>query len=207
MKIFRFLKMRMVVLAACTGMILSGSALAADQAPESPSLKDPPAIELQKCIQVQQDVGRNPLSPMPNEFLMVTKYIEKSDETGVMKEGLKPGRAFNMYLVLSFLVPPENQEIAVAHSMGLIVKVITTDAESSRETIRQWVLIDADGDRNVDSATFRETITGEGKEPISSNEVMFPVNRLRELQTYYEKAVLTLGSKAEKGDEEGCMIS
>lgn len=207
MKIFRHSKLPVVVFFASAAMLLSGSAFATDQPAESSSLKDPPTIELQKCIQVEQEVGRNPLSPIPNDFLMVTKYLEQSDETGTVKEGLKPGSALNMYLVLGFLVPPENQEIAIAHSTSLIVKLTTTEAESSRETIRRWILIDENGDRKVDSAVFRETVTGESKESISSSEVKFPVHRLQELQVYYDKAVLTLGSKAEEGGEEGCLIS
>ena len=207
MKILQFLKIRIGVLFAGVVMILSACALATDRFPVSSSLKDPPAIELQTCIQVQQAVSSNPLSPMPNDFLIITKYEEKSNEPGAMKKGLKPDSAFNMYLVLAFLAPPENQEVTITHGTVLIVKVITTQVVSSRETVHQWIFVDKDGDQNIDRAVFRETITEEAKEPVSKYEAKFPQDRLPEFQTYYEKAVLILSNKMEQGHEEGCLVS
>jgi hypothetical protein len=68
-------------------MILSGSALAMNQSPKSFSPQDPPPVVLEKCIQVQNAIGHNPYSPMPNDVLMVSKYEEKSDEPGATQKG------------------------------------------------------------------------------------------------------------------------
>jgi hypothetical protein len=188
-------------------MMLSGSALAIKPPLQSFSLKDPPAIDLQKCIQVQNALGHNPFSPMPNDFLAVTKYEEKSDETGAMKGGLKPGRALNMYLAISAQVSPENPAIGIARSSILVVKISTLNAESSTETVRSWIFTDEDGDGTIDNAVFREDVAAEGKETIGSNTVNFPENRLQELQTYFEKAVLALKSRTKEGLGEGCVIN
>jgi hypothetical protein len=201
----------MVVLFAGVLLIPAGSISATEQSLDQPSESfspiDPPPLVLEKCIGVQKVIRHNPFSPMPNSFLLVTQYEEKLHVPGAEQEGLKPGKALNMYLVLSVLVPPENQEIGIAQGTGLIVKVSTIDSDSARETIQEWILIDEDGDANVDRGFFRETVNGERENPIRSNEAKFPDDRLKDLQTYYEKAAQTLGSKAETGREEGCVIS
>jgi hypothetical protein len=143
---------------------------------------------------------------MPNDVLMVSKYEEKTDETGTMKGGPKPGRALNIYLVIGARVLPENQAIGIAHSSVLVVQISTTDANSSRETVRND-FTDEDGDGTIDHAAFQETVTGKGKKPSSSNEVNFPEKRFQELQAYYEKAALVLKSRTREGFGEGCVIS
>ena len=207
MKSLQFSIIRMALLLFGAVLFLSASALAIKRSPQSFSLRDPPAIDLQNCIQVKNAIGPNPNSPVPNDFLVVTKYEEKSDETGVMKEGLKPGRALNMYLVISALVSPENPAVGIAHGAVLEVKISILDANSSMETVRRWILSDENGDGTIDHADFREDVAVEGKGKISSNKMNFPDNRLQELQTYFEKAVLALKSRTKEGLGEGCVRS
>lgn len=206
MKTFHFSKILLVFVFVAAAVILSGSAPTSEQPSASFSLKDLPPIELENCIAVQKVIAHNPFSPNANDYLLVTRYEEKSNETVAMREGLKPGSAFNMYLVYGVLVPV-HQGIGIVHDTVLIVKVSAPDVESSRETVREWILIDENGDRKVDRGVFREAVREEGKSPVDPNEVAFPEDRLQELQAYYEAATVTLDGRAEKEPAEGCIAS
>jgi hypothetical protein len=167
---------------------------------------DPPAFLLEQCVQVQKLIQHNPASPMPNSFLLVTQYEERTDQPEA-PVAPRPDRAMNMYLVISVLVPPENQEIGIAQGMGLIVKLSAIDPESSTETVREWILIDNDGDAKIDGGLFRETVNGKGQQASAApNEIAFPEDRLQTLQIYYERASQALDRKAELGPDGGCKI-
>jgi hypothetical protein len=206
MKTSHFLRILGIVFLACVAIVVSGIAPVRQGVRKSLSVKELPPIVLERCINVQKFIGRNPFSPMPNEYLLVTKYEEKPEEAGAVKESFTPGRALNIYLVHGLRVL-KNLGTGIVHGTVLIVKVITTDVKSSCETVREWIFIDEDGDRNVDRGVFRETVREEGKGPIGWKETEFPPDRLNELQAYYEMTTMTLTSKAESGPTERCVIT
>ena len=86
------------------------------------------------------------------------------------------------------------------------MKVSVTETGTSREIVREWILIDQNGDRNIDQGVFRETVTEKGQRVINSNEIAFSRERLPELQAYYEKAAVTLDNRAAEGRARGCLI-
>jgi hypothetical protein len=112
-----------------------------------------------------------------------------------------------MYLVVSAWVSPENQESGVVHNTLLIVKLSTRNPSSSKETVREWIFVDEDGDRTVNGGVYRETVIEDGKEPITSTEVNFPENSLKKLQAYYERAALALKGRSEAALREACVIT
>jgi hypothetical protein len=206
MKASRLRKTLGIVFLGVAAIALSGIGPATEGSSKSFSLKDLPPIALENCIEVQKLLGRNPFSRIPNDYLLLTKYEEKSEEAGGVNKGLIPGRALNIYLLRGVLLS-KNHAIAIVHDSVLIVKVSTIRADTSGETVREWILIDSNGDRNIDTGIFRETVPGKGKSPIVSNEVAIPKDRLRKLQTYYEKAARTLDARAAKGFREGCVTT
>ena len=187
-----------------TAVMMSGSASPPGQSSAPSSWKDLPPIVLEDCIAVQKVIARNLLSSVPGDYFLVTTYEEKANESAAMGEDSTHRGALDVYLVYGVLLP-ENQGIGIVHHTALVVKVSTTDVESSTETFREWVLIDTNGDRKVDRGVFRETVTGEGKR--ESKEVEFPEDRLQELQAYYEAVAGMLDSRAENGPAEGCVKS
>jgi hypothetical protein len=195
-----------VVFLGAAAIAVSGIAPATEGSSKSFSLKDLPPIALENCIEVQKLMGRNPFSSVPNDYLLVTKYEEEPEEAGAVKKGLMPGRALNIYLLRGLLVS-KNHAIAIVHDSVLIVKVSTTRAGTSGETVREWILIDSNGDRNIDRGIFRETVLGKGRSPIGSNEVAIPKDHLQKLQAYYEKAAMTLDARAAAGFSEGCVTT
>ena len=207
MKTIHFLIICMVVALVGAVSTLWGSVLSSNHPSETSAPQDLPPIVLEKCIKVQNAVSPNPFSTLPNDFLMLAKYEEKSDETGAMKDGLKPEKALNIYLLFGILVSPENQGKGIVHNSLLIVKVSTTNADSSRETVREWIFVDDDGDQNVDRGVYRETVIGKEKKPISTKKVNFPENRRQELQAYYKKAAKALANRTAEGLGENCVIS
>lgn len=206
MKTSRVSKIRGIVFLAAVLIALSEIAPAREDSSGSLSVKDLPPIVLEKCIEVQKLIGRNPFSHLPNDYLLVTQYEEKAEEAGAMKKGPIPGSALNLYLLQGFLVL-ENRHISIVHDSVLIVKVSTTVAKTSGETVREWILIDENGDQNVDRGIFRETVRGTGKGPSASNESAISRDHIQELQAYYEKAAVALETRAEEGLGDGCVIT
>lgn len=206
MKTFNFSMILAIVLLGAAAIAVSGIAPAKQKSPESFSAKELPPLVLEKCIEVQKLIGPNPSSPLPNDYLMVTQYQEKPEEAGTARKGLIPGRAMNIYLVQGVLVS-ENRHIALLHDSVLIVKVSTSEAKASGETVREWILIDENGDRNIDKGIFRETFAGMGKGLSGSHEVVIPRDRLQELQAYYDEAVATLDTRAAEGRSKDCVIT
>lgn len=170
-----------------------------------PSIKDLPPIVLEKCLGVQQVMTRNPFSFLPNDYLLVTKYVENPGKTTPIRKGLNPGRALDIYLLQGVLVWP-NRGIGLVHDSVLIVKVSTTSKQTSRRTVREWILIDENGDQRIDKGIYRETVMGKGKSPIASIRVVIPRNLLEAFQAYYEKAVTTLDARAAEGPAGGCVV-
>jgi hypothetical protein len=206
MKASRLRRILGVVFLGAAAIAVSGIAPATELSSRSFSVKDLPPIALENCLEVQKLMGRNPFSSVPNDYLLVTKYEEKSEEAGGINKGLIPGRALNIYLLRGLLVS-KNHAVAIVHDSVLIVKVSTTTADTSGETDREWILIDSNGDRNIDRGIFRETVRGKGKSPIGSNEVAIPKDHLQKLQAYYERAAMTLDARAAEGFREGCVTT
>ena len=205
MKKFHFSNILGALIFVAAVLTVSKIAPAAGESSPSFSLKDLPPIVLEKCIEVQKFIGRNPFSPVDNDYLLVTKYEEKSGKAGDTNKGLIPGRAFNIYLVYNFLLS-KKLETGIIRDSALVVKVSVTETGTSREIVREWILIDQNGDRNIDQGVFRETVTEKGQRVINSNEVAFPGDRLPELQAYYENAAVALDNRAAEGRAQGCFI-
>ena len=205
MKKFHFSNILGALIFVAAVLTVSKIAPAAGESSPSFSLKDLPPIVLEKCIEVQKFIGRNPFSPVDNDYLLVTKYEEKSGKAGDTNKGLIPGRAFNIYLVYNFLLS-KKLETGIIRDSALVVKVSVTETGTSREIVREWILIDQNGDRNIDQGVFRETVRGKGQRVINSNEVAFPGDRLPELQAYYENAAVALDNRAAEGRAQGCFI-
>jgi hypothetical protein len=206
MKASRLRKILGIVFLGVAAIAVSGIAPATEGSSKSFSLKDLPPIALENCIEVQKLLTRNPFSRIPNDYLLVTKYEEKSEDAGGINKGLIPGRALNIYLLRGVLLS-KNHAIGIVHDSVLIVKISTVRADASGETVREWILIDSNGDRHIDKGIFRETVQRKGKSPIGLNEVAIPKDRLQRLQAYYEKAAMTLDARAAEGFREGCVTT
>lgn len=204
MKAFRFSYIFAVFLFATVAIATLAVAPATGGPSKSYSPEHPPPIVLEKCIEVHRLLGPNPFSSIPNDYLLVTKYEEKPE--GAVKVGLIPGRALNIYLVQGILLLG-NMHTGIVHDSELVVKLSTINAKTSRETIREWILIDENGDQHIDRGIFRETVREKGKVPNSSKEIAIPRDRLQRLQAYYEKAALTLEARAGQGRSKSCVVT
>ena len=122
---------------------------------------DPPAIDMQECVQAHRFMGPNPYSAVPNDFALVTSYQEtRADSTKT------PDKAF--YLLNSVLVDQQHQT-GVVYFSSLIVNLSRGGEEHARQ-VWFWILADTDGDGKLDRAVFRETelSSSGGKRPCRS---------------------------------------
>lgn len=193
-----------LLLVGCLVFAVSKIAPATGRTLKPPSIKDLPPIVLETCVGVQQVMTRNPFSFLPNDYLLLTKYEGNPGRTNPVRKGVNPGKALDMYLLQGVLVSP-NREIGLVHDSVLIVKVSTISKQTSRKTVREWILIDENGDRSIDKGIYRETVTGKGKSPIASIRVVISRNLLRTFQAYFEKATATLDARAAEGPAGDCV--
>lgn len=204
MKTLRFLMIIVTMLIALPGCSLWGSMPAKDDSSGTFQAKDLPPLLLNQCVAVQKVVSKNPFSPAPNDFFLLTRYEENS-VTAAQNEIPLRGKKLNIYGIQGFFIT-EVPSVGIVSNTALIVEISDTDDASSQETLQKWIIVDDNGDLKIDRAFFKETVSGKGEKPVGSHKAEFSRDRLAELQKYYDKANVSLAAGAAKKPFEQCIL-
>jgi len=163
-----------------------------------------PKLLLQECIAAEREVQHNPLSKLSNDLLVITAYREYRDDGAVAKESPEAKgntEALNVYLMVGVLVS-ENRAEGIVRNISLVVTERVTDATGGAKPIlRQWILLDLDGDGVLDKAIFSE---GHEKTHGSQDGVDISSEQMQSLQDYFVQAVHNLNKKVMEGPSIAC---
>jgi ADP-glucose pyrophosphorylase len=149
-----------------------------------------PPLELQSCIKLSQKIEANITTPIRNDYVVVTAYEEKPEETMEVDESR---RYLNLYLVGGLFVLPGR--MGVYFNNQVVVNKLVYDAESDTKTAYKWILADGDRDGIVEDAVLHTVVKDSKNQVLSFDAVSMPNEEVGAVQSYYEHAITLMREK------------